>query len=885
MKRFLIKLLAVTALVLGGFAAATAPANAAAPVGHAPTVTCQCDAPNKVNIDSFKKYLSSERWKDASGVFHGRFDEFLQSNLINQSQRQFMQGGVMASGNGAYSVGEGIIILAIDMSPIDALGEQMDHIAEAVGNALFSNGGATAGIIVAIVVWVVGVSLFQMRRGQKPWKKLIGTAVIVAFISILIGGAHGSTTVDGKFRPGLGSPGWFATKIDDTVSTIANIPATGILTVQNDATQSVAPEGTNCYGYMDNMTKWYGMANGGHASVPQILSGLWQDTGLTIWKESQYGVTTLQNSDVPAKLKGTTYGDNVFCHQLDWQAGYDAKTQMTMTFGGTVMAERAGFTEDSRAWGKVVGKDVSNSNDDIDRSLVAWAACRPNGDKTFTVDKGWSPKIKPEDCQKWASGDKKLDAFNVGGSSTEASNQFTDPAVVNFLWTLHGNDVGMGMILTYAYAISAWLVAIVFGGLGIAIAIAKFSALVMMVALIFVLMASLLTNQERGGKLVPFAKTYLGFSVLAFGANFILALIATLAHAFTQLGKQAFAQGDLMSIFWTGFSPLLAVILLHLVFTKVLKVPSVFNPSSAFAWGSMAGSVGASSAAAFTRRAEGRAGRLASSVGKKGLSLVTKGRAGTGKPGTGPGGKGGAGFTMKPKGGNGGTGTKAPNTTKPRRGERPTGEDAVLSAFDLANQVNGMSAKEMREAGIDKKALRNARAFIRKDERGDQSRLGAIAQNTTARSKASAARARQMLAYMKQTDVRASSRRVADAAMKSTRQSWSATKTAAQYFKADPRAATRHLAGVAAQAGAATVAGTVTAAKATAAGARAVAESPVTRVAVPTAIGMALGGPAGAVLGASIAAPSAARARSRQNARAAARQIVDYTERMTAPSN
>ena len=47
------------------------------------------------------------------------------------------------------------------------------------------------------------------------------------------------------------------------------------------------------------------------------------------------------------------------------------------------------------------------------------------------------------------------------------------------------------------------------------------------------------------------------------------------------VGAGIFGQGSFMAIVWAGLSPIIAVIVLHMLFKHLLRVPSPFKPSGA----------------------------------------------------------------------------------------------------------------------------------------------------------------------------------------------------------------------------------------------------------------------------------------------------------------
>lgn len=733
MKTFFRRALTVSALALGLIGTAVAPAvatenpeipTAAAATAEVSPAAAVPDYEGSTTPVPPSRYLSTVRWSEASGEFHGRFDQFLQTDVIAFSQRTVTQSLIMGTGNIFYNVTQGILQFAIDLSPMDALGETADKTAATIGESLYEN----SPIVAALLVIIVGGVIFSIARGgARPWRRIITASGVIALMAVMTAGASASTTVNGDFRPGLGSPGWIATKINDTVTTIATVPSEA-LALSTPVVGQGAASGTGCSIYMKNMADRYQDTTDSTGSIPLIISSLWESTGLIVWKQTQYG-------SIPYNTQtGATYGDEAFCHQLDWQAGVGPTTQAIMTFGTIEKARAAGFAGESTAWG-------SEDNDTRDRSLVAWAACEVSQTGSvyvrgqFTLKADGSAWITDADCRTWWTTDQSLPVFNVGGKASDAAEFGSNPAVTEFLKTLHGNDNASGLMLVYTYAFSALLIMLVFGALSFSIIVAKFAAVIMIISVMFVLLLSLVSPNSMGSKLLQFLKTYVGFTVFAFAATLILSLVTLMSKLVSQAGSEAFGTGTIMAILWTGASPVIACVLVSLVFTRMLKLPGVFKPSSAMAWGAAGGAVGGTLGNAFAQRegratsmakgAMNRAGKSATSYALNGAkTLLPGGRAvrpgrmapaGAGAAGAGFGGAAGA-----------AAGTAA-GAAAGRSGARENGKSAVDPKFLAEAQkwaASNRTAKPNRQERMDAIA----------QKAGHGTRLGLDAAVATARA-------------------------------------------------------------------------------------------------------------------------------------------------------
>ena len=727
-RRSMIKRVLIAVAMAGllvGMSAPTTTIGAEGPSRALPTATSVSAyaqagpfAPTRVDDQSgyvdmtrvYGQYLPTNRWQVGSSGFHGRFDQFLQNDVIAFAQRNITQGMGMMAGNGIYVATQGILTFGLDLQPLNALGVQADAAAATIGVALLQN----SPVVVAILVLIIGSVFFQMARtGARPWKKLGTAAMVVALFGLMIAGAQGSTVVNGDFKPGFGSPGWFATQINNSISTIATVPAQALSIVSPVGSMNV-PVGTGCNVYMENLNANYTLGYGNSAKnsgiVPQIISSLWASTGLTVWKQTQYGST-------PYDETGATYGDSIFCHQLDWQSGVSPKQQAKMTFGSTAAATAAGFPANSAAWG-------SNDNNKRDQSLVAWAACVNDGSGGFTVRDGFQKTragdtwITANNCRDWASSDRSVEntAFNVSGKAVDVYDKTDDPAVINFLTTLHGNDTNGGLILIWTYVLSAVVIFIVFGLLGIAITIAKFAAVVMVVSIFFVLLMSLLARQDMSGKLMQFLKTYLGYTVFAFGATLILAMVTLLSKMVSDTGIGVFGPGSIMSLLFTGMSPVIACWLLHMVFTRLFKIPGIFKPSSAFAWGAAGGAVGGAIGSGIANRLEGRGSGLMRRAGKSAAARAGDYVTGGAMLNRG-GGKGRGGRPVR-------RGTMSPGGVGEVAASGALADTAAAVAIAAGDKI---SKKELRRTKFDKTELLQARRFHNGINPG-ASRMDAFAQ-------------------------------------------------------------------------------------------------------------------------------------------------------------
>lgn len=579
-------------------------AKALGPISTA-NVTIPDTGGNSTKVDnSGDDRLPMNRWKGATGEFHSRFDQFMQNNAVDQAQREFVLKVAMAAGNGISDLTSTILRFALNLSIVNEIGHQTDKAVASLFNGLFKN----SAILIAVVALALAVTMFRFARGQRQGavKRLVVTAVAVGLIFLLGGGAVATT--DKSF--GFGSPGWILTKTSNTVTALADTPIKALLAAEfsDNSLIETGEEGTGtCSNYTDYLHQNYDEALSATASrVPGIMSSMWETTGLQVWKAGQYGTGAIGEGS-----SGTANGfaDRVYCHQLEYQAGISASVHRKRTINSMGWSDTVG-SEASLAWG-------AEDNDTWDRSLVAWAVCNTSNGKAFSVDSAASDSVSTADCEKWWSGaDTELKAFNVSGTIESAAKFTEDAELRSFLVTLHGGNNTVAIFLVYLYIIVALIMGIIFGGFSIMVMIAKFASLGMGLAALFVLLMTVVKPDDTG-KLAQFGKSFLGYTVLAFAASFVLSLIAFSTRVVSGFGDSMLGEASIGSLLWAGVSPVIACFLVSMVFKKFLKLPGVFKPSSAFAWGGAGAMAGGAMAQRMERRAEGRGRQVLSKAGNK----------------------------------------------------------------------------------------------------------------------------------------------------------------------------------------------------------------------------------------------------------------------------
>ena len=236
--------------------------------------------------------------------------------------------------------------------------------------------------------------------------------------------------------------------------------------------------------------------------------------------------------------------------------------------------------------------------------------------------------------------------FNWGNQGDVIIRQTSDPGQGqerNFLLSLHGNSNGSGIIAVIIYVLAALGMLLVFGVISGAILIAKLAATLALIMVIFVLIRVL-----AGASLEPlakFGKWYVGMSLFSLGGIAILAVVAILTRILYDLGAAMGGAGSTTAILWSGFSPLLAVYVLHYLFSKVMRIPSPFKLSSGLAYGAAAGAMGGAAFSGLDRFSSGLGARGVGGLrgfGKQAAASALGNRFGNRDNGAGPNGEPGS---------------------------------------------------------------------------------------------------------------------------------------------------------------------------------------------------------------------------------------------------
>lgn len=571
-------------------------------------------------------YIPVNRW-DSMG-FHTRLNWFNPVNAANSASGRAITSGLIQTGSGVWGMASDWTRSATTFDVLNgAFGYQVDKLVGVMGNALLANPVIFAAIFVIVVVGALWRAL--RSRGTRPWGKALQAGIVMALIAVLTTQAAAGTNGDlnGDYKPRAGSPVWIAASLTGAIDQVAGTIVTPIMEGTRNANNSVrnTPEaGWSCDATLESLfdlTTMYTGPTAGAEAVTVVVNSLWAETALPTYAAIQFG-------------NNNPYAESVYCHQLERQTDADASTKLRVVSQATLgsplhdNATMALAPKSGPLW------TVSSDNEVNDRMLIALAACAPTtttGGTTYTVRTGWTTKtgtegngdtwVTPADCAMAfsAKNDEEIkgngDPFNVGGESEDAHKVTSDARVYNFLEALHGSDGGAvfgGVASAAVYLVGSLVGGAVFGVLGLVVMGAKIVMLIMVAMLFIVLILSLFRRDSFSQSLAGPSQKFLGAAIFAFGSTLLLTVLGTFTLIIATIGGGFFGPGTLGSLMWIAVSPVMAVIAVHFIFTKMLRMPSPVSPRGALAWGTAGGAIGGALGTAATSRLMNRGAGMGS---------------------------------------------------------------------------------------------------------------------------------------------------------------------------------------------------------------------------------------------------------------------------------
>lgn len=567
--------------------------------------------------------LPIERWASvAGGDMHTRFSSFPLSDLSDRVNRNIVDSTSMGFGNALWKASTSLVEEASQFCVGDSIAYQADHLSSGIGHALSSSGVLLALALVAVLVFLWKAS----RTAERPWRHLIVTlAVVAVFIVMLNGASQTRRTAGGGVTFGTMSPGWITTKVDDVVSTLGSLPTSAFSSASSNLSGYTGTQrgALSCGHYVRSLLSSYQRSYGPTpadqlpASTPMALDAMWEQTGLRSYINVQFGT-------------GNGYGPQVYCHLLEDNLGVSGASQLSVyehppqnvrVDKDTPLPASLAKTANPSSLA-MIGSTADNTG--VDMSMVGWAACQTDAagnswtiPQDFTVtdnpNSHTSRTVTPQVCQNWwhevytgtGGGLVKTGFFSgplnwsSGASSIEnATGAANAGPLANYLLNLHGFSNGTATATAIMFLVTSMVVFVVFAILALAIIISKFALLVAMALLLLVLVVAMFPSSGGTHKVTSVAKWMIGLMVFSTGAQLILSLVAVITGFIVNVGSSTFGAGSMEEVLWTGIAPVSAILVIHMLFTKVLKVASPFKLSGALGWAGAIGGIGGGVAAA-----------------------------------------------------------------------------------------------------------------------------------------------------------------------------------------------------------------------------------------------------------------------------------------------
>ncbi|MBE6483082.1 MAG: hypothetical protein E7Z94_12050 [Actinomyces ruminicola] len=540
-------------------------------------------------------YLPVNRWADATTGFHSRLDADAWNDVSEKIQRQGMASLWMQLGNAMWSLSANLLHASTAFCPIKTLGQPMEQIVALIGGAI-----TTSGLLIGILVWLIVVTLWQVRRGQS-WayvgREFLKTAAILGLMFAMITGAQASTAT----APGKGGPWWWVAKTNSAVNTLSGTLTSAAMENSaikvgyqklSDSKELDAGEwtirctkvsGATGFNYLDWLHKTYtdawtdpdsGAVTEG-SELPATVSRLWEATALPVWAGTQFGTSN-------------PYSDQVFCFALE--AKSLDKTADKSTFYSFLVNQLDISRDEAKAI--VADSHIFDDSSTVsrDNAWAGWAECAPVDATTATARSRWNELAdrSADDgaCVKWWSGGD-ISRSNLNWEDDEdaiASATSGYEPEENFLDSLHGKGGSNTSVPLILYVVGSAVNAGVFIMIAAMQALSKI-VLVFMVAGIFMALVRALAPGNDSELFKRSSKQLLGAAFVSSCAGLLISIILMVAAVITKVAVGMFGAGSSGAIIAGCVGPALGAFFLHWLFTSVMSLPSPFTVRGMASWG------------------------------------------------------------------------------------------------------------------------------------------------------------------------------------------------------------------------------------------------------------------------------------------------------------
>lgn len=603
---------ALTALLLvSGATTATAATAFAAPV--APTadtggsaagqVAGQCSSIDWLALAS--NLLPGDRWAGSMG-FHSRQYQSMNPAQVIDHVNSGVVGTSLSVGNAGWQAGGFMSKQASQFCIGTNVMAVLDLAAGRLGRAIMDS----PLLMLAVVAALVG-GIWRARSGRNmPWRSWARLLACVAVLGLF-------TSTAAQSRPGhlaQMSPAWVVEKVDAGVSSLAVAPLKVINDMANEQVAQSSPStwatdvktsASSCTVYEEVLRRMYAKSTtdlsvgSATAMVPTVLDTMWTASGLNTWQRIQLGDSG--PNDYPGKTR---------CKLLEYMHGTQPSQVHGTVDDGTVSVFKArpatssdavianeGFQVSYKGERKNVEPDSLAfhpiSNDEVDDAMVAWAACNVAPDGTLSVRPAWAKlATKPvtlEDCRDFFTA--KTTSFGGTFSPNGSTFMFSDKPdearkriggdqeVVDFVMALHGENAGVDQASAFVYAGSSWVVNLIFMALALVVVVCKIAVRALVVIFFLQLLVLCFRADDDLSGLARLGKRMLLMCVGSAAGLAVMSFIAFVTGLLSGIGTQAAGLSGVGASLWVASAPIAALVVTHLMFTRVLKVSSPLTPS------------------------------------------------------------------------------------------------------------------------------------------------------------------------------------------------------------------------------------------------------------------------------------------------------------------
>ena len=600
------------------------------------------------------RWLPLIRW-DTPTIFTHADSGWFDTGKLLRAAPTSITNVLLEFGDSLWQTAVSLVVQSLSFNMWEVGGATVDNAVGSLVGGLLGVGGTVSVIFLLLVSAIISAVWKGRKAGSMtPAVKEIGAKVVLLVaVTMMAVGATNSTTIEkaynsdpssryqieytgsptgepciGNYCPGKFSPGWLIM----TAQGAANGLLTGdYLTSVVDSIQGPDKDSgasLTCDALIDEMHERYAAsvkdsASPGYANIPLLISQMWEDSGLQVWRYTQFGM-----GDEREKLDR-----NAYCRLREFQSTNHNPGELLE------VTQDASGASDGDA-GSIAFRPGPR-DDRTSASVMGWVICDPvTGGLRPEAHEFYDPGKKGEDdgpvqhCANWYtdSTDRHrghTDALYFGSDDTpEAGYGWAikdDTEAYGFLMQFHGFEISSQMGVAAIYSLSSLTILGVFGMVALLGIFAKVALFVVAGLGALLLLIGFVPGVSPGTKAKELGVRTLGMILITALITVLLAILTMITRVLTAMGESLFGGFMIAKIAWIAISPLLALLVLNWVFKRVLKVSSPLSPSGAMAWGSNPSAIGKSlmtGAAAGVGSFAGSRGGVASALRRKATSFA-----------------------------------------------------------------------------------------------------------------------------------------------------------------------------------------------------------------------------------------------------------------------